>query len=137
MSRSGLDPKKRGAGEGMWQMSPALVESQKFGGDCGGEALSDPKQACAARAAAAYTKELFYTACAGDAMCAAAAFGKPIQEAVIWKAGLPARGTGLWGSMRSGPERDQLVRFFAAGIVTGNPQKFGLKSDRPISGLYP
>lgn len=135
MSRSGLDPKKQGAEEGLWRLSPALIESQKFGGDCGGESLSDPKQVCASRAAAAYMKELFYTACGGDAMCTVAAFGKPVQDAIAWKSGL---GKGdVWNAVKPGPERDQLVRFFAAGIVAENPQRFGLKRDKPISGLYP
>jgi hypothetical protein len=137
MSRSKLDPKKQGADEGMWRLSPALVESQKFGGDCGGESLSDPNQICASKAAAAYMKELFFTACAGDFMCAAAAFGKPVQDASVWRTSLPKGGRDLWNSLKAGPERDQLVRFFAAGIVTDNPLKFGLKRDKAISGLYP
>lgn len=137
MSRTRMDPKKQGAEEGLWRLSPALIESQKFGGDCGGESLSDPKQACASRAAAAYMKELFFTACGGDAMCAVAAFGKPVQDAIMWKSGLPKNGADVWNSVKSGPERDQLVRFFAAGVVTENPLKFGLKRDKAISGLYP
>lgn len=137
MSRSRLDPKKQGTEEGMWRLSPALIESQKFGGDCGGEALSDPKQVCASRSAAAYMKELYFTACGNDFMCAAAAFGKPIQDASVWRSSLPRNGADLWNSIKTGPERDQLVRFVAAGIVAENPQKFGLKRDRAISGLYP
>jgi hypothetical protein len=137
MSRSRFDPRKQGSDEGLWRLSGVLIDSQKFGGDCGGESLSDPKQVCASRAAGAYMKELFYTACGGDAMCAVAAFGKPVQDASVWKSGLPKGGSDLWNSLRAGPERDQLVRFFAAGIVTANPAKFGLKRDKPISGLYP
>ena len=34
------------------------------------------------------------------------------------------------------PEREQLIRFFAAGIVAENPQRFGLKKDQPLSALY-
>ena len=137
MSRSRLDPRKQGVDEGLWRLSPALIESQKFGGDCGGESLSDPKQTCASRSAAAYMKELFFTACGSDFMCAVAAFGKPIQEAGIWRTSLPKNGVDLWNSIKPGPERDQLVRFFAAGILAENPHKFGLKRDKAISGLYP
>lgn len=136
MSRSGFDPRGNGQGEGLWRMSPQLKASQNFGGDCGTESMSDPKQACAARAAAAYLKELLI-ACGNDALCAAAAFGKSPQEAIIWKAGLPNKGVDMWNSLPAGPEREQLVRFFAASVVAENPHKFGLKRDKPISALYP
>lgn len=136
MSRSGYDPKKQGDGEGMWRISQALVATQKFGGDCT-ESLSDPNQGCAANAAAAYLKELYFTACGEDFMCAAAAFGKTIQDAAAWKAGLANNSGGLWNSLRPGPERDQLVSFIAAGVVAENPKSFGLDRDQPISSLYP
>lgn len=137
MSRSKFDPKKQGAEEGLWRLSPALIDSQKYGGDCGGESLSDPKQACSSRAAAAYLKELYNTACNADVMCAAATFGKPVQDAIVWRSALPKSGSDLWNTLKPGPERDQLVRFVAAAVVAENPSKFGLKRDQPISSLYP
>ena len=66
----------------------------------------------------------------------AAAFGKSPQDASIWKSSLPANRSDLWNTIKTAPEREQLVRFFAAGIVAENPQKFGLKRDRPLSELY-
>ncbi|MGD9562207.1 MAG: FHA domain-containing protein [Pyrinomonadaceae bacterium] len=137
MGRTKFNPGKQGADEGLWRLSPVLVASQNFGGDCGGESLSDPKQACASKAAAAYMKELYFTVCSADFMCAVAAFGKPLQDAGSWRASLPKNGFDLWNSAKAGPEREQLVRFFAAGIVTANPGKFGLKRDAPMSQLYP
>lgn len=137
MSRSRFDPRKQGDEEGLWRMSQALIGSQNFGGQCEGESMSDPKQMCAATASAAYLKELLFTACGDDFMCAAAAFGKTVQEASVWRSNLPNKGADLWNSLKSGPEREQLVRFFAAGIVAENPPRFGLKRDKPISGLYP
>jgi soluble lytic murein transglycosylase-like protein len=82
-------------------------------------------------------KQMVYGVFDGDVIYAAAAFGKPTQDAGVWKATLPATRTDVWNSIKTAPERDQIVRFFAAGIVAENPQKFGLKRDRRISELYP
>jgi hypothetical protein len=72
----------------------------------------------------------------GDVIYSVAAFGKSTQDAGAWKASLPANRSDLWNSIKGPAEREQLVRFFAAGIVAENPQKFGLKKDRPLSELY-
>lgn len=136
MSRSRFDPRKQGNDEGIWRMSQTLVDSQKYGGDCSGEPLSDPKQLCASAAAAAYLEALLEKACDDDYMCVVAAFGKTAQDAVLWRSNLPKRDMGLWNSLPPGPEREQLVRFFAAGIVAENPSKFGLNRDKSISTLY-
>jgi hypothetical protein len=71
----------------------------------------------------------------GDAVYAAVAFGKSPADAGTWKASLPANRADLWSVVKTQEDRDRLVRFFAAGIVAENPQKFGLK-DRPIEELY-
>ena len=136
MSRSGFDPRRQGDGEGLWQTSQTLFSSQNFGGQCG-ESLSDPKQTCASVATAAYLKELYFSACGEDFLCAAAAFGKSIQDAAAWKSNQANSGSGLWNTLKGGPEREQIVKFVAAGIVAGNPQRFGLDQDKPISTLYP
>jgi len=49
---------------------------------------------------------------------------------------LPADRSDFWKVIKDAKEREQVVRFFAAGAVAENPQKFGLKKDRPISELY-
>ena len=72
----------------------------------------------------------------GDVIYSAAAFGKSTQDAGVWKASLAANRADLWNTIKTPAEREQLVRFFAAGIVAENPQKFGLKKDRPLSELY-
>jgi len=65
-----------------------------------------------------------------------AAFGKTPQEAAAWKASLPQNRSDIWNVIKSAPEREQLVRFLAAGIVAENPQRFGLTKDQPLSVLY-
>ena len=135
MSRSKFNPQKQGGSEGLWQMKTDFVTTQKYNGLCGGESLSDPSQVCAAKASATYMKALVFGVFDGDIIYSAAAFGKSTQDAGVWKASLPADRKDVWNSIKTAPEREQIIRFFAAGIVTENPQKFGLK-DRPISELY-
>ena len=72
----------------------------------------------------------------GDMIYSAAVFGKSPQDAAAWKASLPQNRADFWNVIRTPQEREQLIRFFAAGIVAENPQKFGLKKDRPLSELY-
>jgi len=136
MSRSRFDPKKNGDNEGLWQMSTAFVTANAYNGLCGTETLSDPSQNCAAKASALYMKAIVFGVFGGDAIYSAAAFGKSPQEAAAWNATLPAKRADIWNTIKTAPEREAIVRFFAAGIVAENPQKFGLKRDRPLSELY-
>ena len=136
MSRSKFTPAKQGANEGLWQMSNEFVTANAYNGLCGTETLSDASQNCAAKASALYMKALVYGVFDGDAIYSAAAFGKSAQDAGAWKATLPADRSDVWNSIKTPAEREQLVRFFAAGIVAENPQKFGLKKDKPLSELY-
>jgi len=136
MSRSKFLPAKQGDSEGLWQMSTKFVTDNGYNGLCGTETLSDPSQNCAAKASALYMKALVYSVFDGDEVYAAAAFGKSPADASAWKATLPANRSDVWNVIKTAPEREQLVRFFAAAIVTENPQKFGLKKDHPLSELY-
>ncbi len=136
MSRSKFVPAKQSGGEGLWQMSNEFVTANAYNGLCGTETLSDASQNCAAKSAALYMKAIVYGVFDGDAVYSAAAFGKSAQDAGAWKASLPADRSDVWNSIKTAAEREQLVRFFAAGIVAENPQKFGLKKDRPLSELY-
>ena len=136
MSRSKFVADKQGGDEGLWKMSDAFAVSLGFKGICGTETLSDASQACAARVSAAYMKELVLNVFEGDPIYGIAAFGKSPGEAVVWKSSLPANRTDVWKVIKTPREREQLIRFFAAGIVAENPEKFGLKKDRRISELY-
>lgn len=136
MSRSNFVPDKKGADEGLWRMNGAFAAAAGYTGLCGTETLSDPSQNCAAKASALYMKALILGVFEGDVIYGVAAFGKSTQDAGAWKASLPASRSDLWNTVTGPAEREQLVRFFAAGIVAENPQKFGLKKDRPLSELY-
>jgi hypothetical protein len=136
MSRSKFDPARHGSEEGLWRMNTEFVNSNAYNGLCGGESLSDPSQNCAAKASALYMKAIVYGVFDGDLIYSAAVFGKSPQDAGVWKATLPANRSDVWNSIKTPQEREQLARFFAAGIVAENPQRFGLKKDRPLSELY-
>ena len=117
-------------------MSNEFVTANAYNGLCGTETIGDASQNCAAKAAALYMKAIVFGVFGGDVIYSAAAFGKSPQDAGAWKATLPANRTEVWNVIKTAPEREALVRFFAAGIVAENPQKFGLKRDRPLSELY-
>ena len=136
MSRSKFNAASQGTEDGLFRMTNDFVSSNAFNGSCGAEKISDPSQRCASIAAARYMKEIVNSIFQGDVIYGAAAFGKSPQDASIWKSSLPANRSDLWNTIKTAPEREQLVRFFAAGIVAENPQKFGLKKDRPLSELY-
>jgi hypothetical protein len=136
MSRSKFDPAKQGENEGLWKLSNAFVVSGGYNGLCGSETLLDPSQNCAAKSSALYMKQIVYGVFDGDSIYSAVVFGKSPQDAGAWKGSLPANRSDLWNVIKTPQEREQLVRFFAAGIVAENPQKFGLKKDRPLSELY-
>ena len=136
MSRSGFDPAKKGSEEGLWRMTNEFVTTNKYNGLCGTETIGDPAQNCAAKASALYMKAIVLGVFEGDMLYGVAAFGKSTSDAAIWKASLPVDRSDVWNSIRTAPEREQLIRFFAAGIVSENPHRFGLKNDRPLSELY-
>jgi hypothetical protein len=136
MSRSKFVPDKQGSDEGVWRMNGAFATANGYTGLCGTETLSDASQNCAAKASALYMKAMILGVFEGDVIYSVAAFGKSTQEAGVWKASLPANRADVWNTIKTPAEREQLVRFFAAGIVAENPQKFGLKKDRPLSELY-
>jgi hypothetical protein len=136
MSRSKFIAAKQGDAEGLWQMTGTFVADNKYNGQCGTETLSDKAQVCAAKSAALYMKALIYGVFDGDVIYSAAAFGKSPQDAAAWKSTLPKNRLDVGNSIKTPAEREQLIRFFAAGIVAENPQAFGLANDRPLSELY-
>jgi hypothetical protein len=136
MSRSKFDPAKVGAEEGLWRMSEEFITSNNYHGTCGGVAINDPTQSCAAKAAARYLSLVLSSAPGNDPIYSSVVFGKSTNDAAIWFSQLGPNRTDPWSSIRTGPEREQLVRFFAAGIVSENPQRFGLKKYPPLSQLY-
>jgi len=136
MSRTQFKLQNSGAEEGLWRMNRDFAAANSYNGFCGAETLADASQNCAAKATSLYLKALILSVFEGDTVYSVAAFGKSPQEASIWKATLPADRRDFWTVIKDPKQRDEVVRFFAAGMVAENPQKFGLKKDRPISELY-
>ena len=136
MSRSRFDPASSGNEQGLWRMSSEFVTENGYLGQCGTETLTGTTQSCAANASALYLKSVIFGVFDGDPIYSVAAFGKSPQEAAAWKDTLPDNRADIWNTVTGAPEREQIVRFFAAGIVAENPQKFGLNNDRPLSELY-
>ena len=117
-------------------MNSDFITANGYNGTCGGVAINDASQSCAAKAAANYLKFIVTSATDTDPIYGVAVFGKSTNDAAIWFSGIGQNRSDLWNSIKTAPEREQLVRFFAAGIVTENPGKFGLKKDQPLSVLY-
>ena len=137
MSRSKFNLDRQ-SGEGLWQMSNDFATANAYNVVCGESAnLSDATQDCAAKVAALYMEDLVVKTFDGDIVLAVAAFGKSAQEALTWKQNLPAERSDFWKAIADPAQREQVARFFAAAIVAENPQRFGLKKDRPVSELYP
>jgi len=137
MSRSKFNLQKQGADEGLWQMSNEFAAAYSLNIGCEGDKnLSEPSQICAAKASSIYLKSLLRTVFEGDAVYTIAAFGMSPDEAFTWKQALPQDRADFWKVIKSQKQRDELIKFFAAGIVAENPQKFGMKKDNPISQLY-
>jgi FHA domain len=135
MSRSKFNPQKQGDAEGLWQMSNDFAAANSLNVGCA-ESLSDAAQNCAVKASSLYLKSLLRTVFEGDVVYTVAAFGMSPEEAFTWKQTLPANRADFWKEIKSPKQREELVRFFAAGIVAENPDKFGMKKDNPISRLY-
>lgn len=136
MSRSKFKPQKQGKLEGLWQISDELVTTSGYKNLCPNESLSDSSQSCAAKTAAVYTKALVLKIFNGDIIYAVAAFGMSEQEASLWASTLPQNKENFWQIIKNPQQRENVARFFAAAIVAENPQKFGLKRDKPLSELY-
>lgn len=137
MSRSKFVPAgNQNGNEGLWQISKNLVTSNSYDGTCEDKNLSDQTQRCAAIATSVYMKALANNIFENDFIYAVAAFGLSPLEASQLKDALPQNRQDFWLNLKSPEQREQVVRFFAAGIVAENPQKFGLKSDVPLSEMY-
>ena len=135
VSQSRSDPSAQG--EGLWRIPQQLAEGSGYIGRCGTATLADQNQKCAAMVAAAYTKALVVDLFAGDTLYALACYGMTPKDAAQWRDQLPVDRRDLWKVINSPEQRERLTRFFAAGIVGENPQRFGLMIDSPLSSLYP
>ena len=123
--------------QGLWRIQPAFARVLGYLGPCGANAtLNDADQKCASRVAAVYTKDLVVGLFRGDFVYAVAAFGMPQDQAVKFRDQLPSDRRDFWKVIKSGPQRERVVNFFAAGIVGENPQRFGLVPNLSLTNLY-
>ncbi|MEO6588123.1 MAG: FHA domain-containing protein [Pyrinomonadaceae bacterium] len=136
MSRSKFVPANQNGEEGLWRISKELVTANSYDGTCEDKNLSDAAQRCAAIATSVYMKALANNIFENDFVYAVAAFGLSPLEASQMKDALPQNRQDFWLNLKSNEQREQVARFFAAGIVAENPQKFGLKTDAPLSEMY-
>ena len=145
MSRSKFNDSVRGEGVGLWQIPLSVAQAQGYlaAGESE-ETLKDPKRS--AEIAAAYTKALVSTfESTDDFMFAVACFGLPLGQAgqvrtqLATQAPDPIARRDFLKMVKlgvvKGDQVDRVVRFFAAGIVTENPQAFGLQTEEPFSSL--
>lgn len=138
MSRSKFIEREAG---GVWAL-PASVRSNTPDG--ANDTAADPT-AASTRLAASYIKDLLDLFGRDQFMYAVACYGMTLDDAGRVKTELERRDpTGqtrydFWKMKQAGVVRgeqvERVARFFAAGIVAENPQRFGLK-DRPLSSLY-
>ena len=139
MSRSKFKPNQAGEGVGLWQIPRRLLQESAM--DDNGSSANDPERAT--QVAASYTKSLMSQFRPEEFMYAIAYFGKPmgeIGELLVRLAQQAPNDRGnFWKMVKLRvvpPEAaEQVVRFFAAGIVGENPRKFGLDIE-PLGSLY-
>lgn len=136
MSRTKFVPANENGEEGLWRISKELVTANSYDGTCEDKSLTEQTQRCAAIATSVYVKAIDNNIFENDFVYAVAAFGLSTLEASEWKDALPQNRQDFWLNVKEPDRREQIVRFFAAGIVAENPQKFGLKTDVPLSEMY-
>ncbi len=145
MSRSKFDPLIAEKGIGIWQLPMSVVRSQGYLGPADNSTkLKVPETS--AQIVASYTRQLLSTFEADDFMYAIACFGMSLQEAGQLQARLVSTAPDaksrrdimkmIRARVLTEEQIENIVRFFAAGIVGENPQHFGLTTPRPFSDLY-
>jgi hypothetical protein len=145
MSRSKFDPTLAEKGLGIWQISLSVARSQGYiGAADNGAKLRAPESS--AQISASYTRQLLSAFDADDFIYAIACFGMNLDEAGRLQARLVNAAPSskdrrdIMKMIRAGvlnkDQVDNIARFFAAGIVGENPQRFGLTESQPFSSLY-
>jgi hypothetical protein len=145
MSRSKFDLSSSDKGVGVWQIPVGVARSQGYLGATENAAkLKVPE--VSAQIAASYTRQLLSAFEPEDFMYAIGCFGLSLQEAGQLQARLVTAipdtqnrrdiRNAIQAGVLSGEQVDNIARFFAAGIVGENPQKFGLADSQRLSSLY-
>jgi hypothetical protein len=145
MSRSKFDPGSSDKGVGVWQIPVGVARSQGYLGSTENSAkLNVPE--ISAQIAASYTRQLLSAFESEDFMYAIGCFGMSLQEAGRLQSRLMTvlpdtknrrdMKKAIDAGVLSGEQLDNIARFFAAGIVGENPQKFGLADSQRLSSMY-
>lgn len=140
LSRSKFDEAPGDEAGGIWRVPPGVARGYEPA--VGGGAASAEGQR-AAEVAAVYLKDLLGIFEAESFDLAVACYGCTLEEAGALRqrmAGVPAaERRNFWRLRERGlvsPEQaEQVVRFYAAGVVGENPERFGAAGDRSLSSL--
>lgn len=141
MSRSRFD-EAAGAGEGsgIWRVPANVARSYSQAGETSASLDSSQR---AAEVAAVYLKDLLGVFESENFDLAVACYGCTLEEAGALKQRLAtvpaAERRNFWRMSERGlvtqEQAERVVRFYAAGIVGENPQRFGGAGDRSLSSL--
>lgn len=140
MSRSKFDEAAGAEGSGIWRIPPSVARAYAQAGESSAS-LDSPQRA--AEVAAVYLKQLLDVFESENFDLAVACYGCTLEEAGALKqrlASVPAaERRNFWRMSESGlvtqEQAERVVRFYAAGIVGENPQRFGGAGDRSLSSL--
>lgn len=140
MSRSGFEDGASREGTSFWRVPPAVAQGYLQPGESLA-ALDNPQRA--ADISAVYLKDLLGVFETENFDLAVACYGSTLEEAGALKqrvASIPAHERrNFWQLLErriiSPEQSERVVRFYAAGIVGENPQRFGAADDRRLSAL--
>lgn len=138
MSRSKFDDAPSEGGP--WRVPGPVAQSYLQAGETT-RALEDPRRA--AEVSAVYLKHLLGVFESDNFDLAVACYGCTMEEAGTLKQQLaavpPDERRNFWSLVERGlvnqEQAERVVRFYAAGIVGENPQRFGASDDRRLSAL--
>ena len=127
-------------GNSVWALPPSIAKEYQAGSEA---SLSDPN--VSTKIAASYLRSLLDLFERENFMYAIACYGMTLDDAGKVRTELEKKDPGgqnrydFWkmknAGVVQGNQVERVARFFAAGIVTENPEQFGLKQKR-LSSLY-
>jgi len=145
MSRSKFDETPDVKGSGIWRVPPVIARNYASVNEANTDTApaGARQQQRSAETAALYLKNLLGVFGMDNFDLAVACYGDPLEDAGALKQRLasvpPAEQRNFWLLYQRGllkPEQvERVVRFYAAGIVGENPQRFGVAGEAALSSL--
>jgi pSer/pThr/pTyr-binding forkhead associated (FHA) protein len=140
LSRSGFEEAASREGASIWRVPANVAQGYLQPGESVA-ALDNPQRA--AEISAVYLKDLLGVFETENFDLAVACYGSTLEEAGALKQRVTALPAGerrnFWGLVErnivSREQSERVVKFYAAGIVGENPQRFGAADDRRLSAL--